>query len=279
VHRTITIALAACGATTPPLAPIDRAAEIAQLGSPDQAVRDAAAAHLRAHPASEHDEVYWKGQLAARAKPGMTSAQFAAEFHATSEGAASSGGSTTTIWRLDDQWTVQIFSDEPDSLREVGPVERSVRAVWVDPPKDFTGRWITYYVDGHIDNDFTYNHSVYAQQSTYYDNGQLVMTRHYVAGKLEGPERAFHDNGRVAYEGQYAGNNMVGHWVHWYPDGKIETEQSYDADGKLDGSSTTYRPDGSKQVTFEYSHGVETGQAGWDEHGILEYAHGSAEHH
>ena len=270
----------ACGATTPVQAPaIDPAVEIAHLESPDQATRDAAAARLRQHPLTGHDAAYWKAQLAARAKPGMTSEQFAAEFHATEQGGGSSGGSKTMIWRLDDGWTVEVYSNEPDALRGVGEPVPSLRSVWVEPPKGFTGRWVTYYVNGHIENDFTYTHGVYAQQSMYYANGQLVMTRHYVDGKLEGVETAFHDNGRTSYEGRYAGDKMVGHWMHWFPDGKVETDQTYDVDGNLDGPSTTYRPDGTKQVTFEYSHGVETGQAAWDEHGKLEYVHGSAEGH
>ena len=274
------VALAACGATAPAPAPpavIDPAAEIARLASPDQATRDDAAARLHAHQPSDHDEAYWSAQLAARAKPGMTSEQFAAEFHATSQGGASSGQSTTTIWRLDDLWTVQIFSDQPDALRGVGPLARRVRSVWVDPPKDFTGRWVTYYVTGRVENDFTYAHGVYAQQSMYYDNGRLVMTRRTTSpGSSKAPRPRFTTTAALP-------TKVVTPPTRWSATGCTGCPTASSRAIKPTtptASSMVPRPptgpNGTKQVTFEYSHGVETGQAAWDEHGKLEYAHGSA---
>jgi hypothetical protein len=277
------IVTGAC-ASAPPRATFDIALEVKQLGDWSQTTRDRAAKRIRAairadpQAAGARDEPYWRHELAANAKPGMTEPQVEAATHASMEGGGSSGESATINYRLDDYWVVQMYFDIRDSvniLREVGTLERRVHAIWVDPPKDFTGRWQTYFANGRLSHDIEYAHGVYVTFTSYFDNGQLVMKQHYVDGKNDGEEAAFHDNGAKAYVGHYAMGKMIGHWTHWFPDGRVETEQDYNDQGELDGQSWTYRPDGSK-VRFDYHAGKETGQAAWDEQGVLIYAHDSA---
>lgn len=274
----------ACASAPPKPAHVDLAPDVKQLADWTQATRDAAADRIRAVIAADpkagdaRDEAYWRAELAARAKRGMTPAQFEAALHATTQGGGSSGQSSTIIYRLDDYWDVEVYfdiHDTGDALREVGPLAHKVRAVWVEPPKDFTGRWKTYFANGRVAHDIEYAHGVYVTFTSLYDNGQLVMTQHYVDGKNDGEEVAFHDNGAKAYVGHYVAGKMVGHWVHWYPDGKVETEADYNDHGELEGQSWTHRTDGSK-VRFDYHAGKETGQAAWDQQGVLIYAHGSA---
>ena len=243
-----------------------------------QATRDAAAKHLRERKTTGvHDVAYWTKRIA-EIKIGAPVTDLEAKLSAKSETGVSSGQSTTAIYRLDDYNVIQIALDiSTKKILYIGEVENVPRSLWVDPPKDFSGHWKTYFVDGKLQRDYEYDHGTYATTSDYYDNGQLVMTRHYVAGKLEGPEVAFHPNGKKAYEGAYKHDQSVGHWVHWFPSGKVASDETY-VDGALHGTSTTHRETGEKTI-FEYDHGKETGQAAWDAQGKLEYAHGTAEAH
>ena len=145
---------------------------VARLSDSRQAVRDQAAAELRAASAAgpaaigDRGMEFWKKRLAA-IPLGITQAEFAKRMGAISEGSGSSGGGTSVIFRLDDYWVVNaFFTDEPapgassprmpEKLTGLAPVERSVRHVWVEPGKDFTGRWVTYFADGVMASDLDY---------------------------------------------------------------------------------------------------------------------------
>jgi hypothetical protein len=254
----------------------------AGLGDPRQEVRDRAARAMRAalsrdaRAAADPGEAFWKKKLAA-IRPGITKAQFMAETGAIEEGTGGSGQSFTSNFRLDDYWTVSAYFDRPDKLREIGTLARRPRALWVDPPKAFSGKWVTYFVNGSVSHDIAYVNGQYERFTAYHDNGQLAYTQHYVEGKIDGPEVGFHPNGKKAYEGRHAAGKSVGRWVHWYANGNMQSEQTY-VDDALDGISMNWREDGTKSSRMDYRAGKETGQAAWDEKGALLYAHGSAEH-
>lgn len=261
----------------PPMPSVPEALEA--LRAPQPAVRERAARALRkaiaADPAAAGDpgEAFWKDKLAA-VRPGVTTAQFEKATGARAEGGASSGRSTSSIFRLDDYWTVQVSFDLPDSLRAVGPLARRPRAVWVAPAKDFSGKWVTYFVNGAVAHDIQYKGGSYERFSAYYDNGQLTYEQRYVDGKIDGAEVGYHPSGKKAYEINHSAGKNVGRWVHWYPNGKLESEQTYVA-GALDGKVIHWREDGTKSSRIDYRAGKEIGQAAWDEKGKLLYAHGS----
>jgi hypothetical protein len=255
---------------------------VKQLSDPEQSVRDAAAAFLRKSLAADAGvpgdpgEAFWKKKLAA-IRPGITVARFKAVTGGTSEGAISSGQSTTTTWRLDDYWVVGTTFDQPDKLRSVGAPARHARSVWVEPPaKDFSGRWVTYFVNGLVDHDIQYARGSYERFTAHHDNGQVAYEQRYENGQIDGPEVGFHPDGRRAYEIAHSAGKNVGRWVHWYPSGKLQSEQTY-VDGELEGPSVNWRQDGTKSSRIDYRRGKETGQAAWDEQGKLLYAHGSLE--
>jgi hypothetical protein len=254
---------------------------VKRLSDPKQSVRDAAAAEIRAAIArdvsstGDPGEAFWKKKLAS-IKPGITAAQFMSATGATNEGAASSGQSTSAIYRLDDYWTVAVYFDNPDKLREVGALTRRARSVWVEPPKGFSGKWVTYFVNGVVDNDIQYAKGTCERFTAHYDNAQLAYEQRYKNGQIDGAEIGYHPDGSKAYEIRHAAGKSVGRWVHWYANGKIESEETY-VNGVLEGTSTHWRQDGTKSTRMDYKAGKETGQAAWDEHGKLLYAHGSAQ--
>jgi hypothetical protein len=269
-------------AGTPQNAPPDLPTAVQRLADPQQAVRDAAASYVRqtlaadAGASADPGEAFWKKKLAS-IRPGITAAQFKSATGATSEGTLSSTQSSTTTWRLDDYWTVSVTFDLPDKLRTVGPLGRRARSIWVEPPaKDFSGRWVTYFVNGVVDHDIQYLHGTYERFTANHDNGQVAYEQRYKDGRIDGPEVGFHRDGRRAYEIAHSAGKSAGHWVHWYPNGKVQSEQTY-VDGDLDGPSIHWREDGTKSSRIDYRRGKETGQAAWDEQGKLLYARGTAE--
>jgi hypothetical protein len=268
-------------ASQPPEGPAGSVGEaVKQLSDPRPSVRDAAAATLRKllaeDPTAARDpgEAHWRMKLAAIPR-GISSEEFARLTGASSEGGASSGRSSTTNWRLDDYWTVTVTFDLPDNLREVGELTRNARRIWVDPGKGYSGAWTTYRVNGVVDHKIEYVGGNYVRFASYYDNGQLVSEQHYKDGAIDGPELGFHRGGQKAYAIEYAAGKPVGRWVHWYANGNLQSEQTY-VDGRLDGVTMNWREDGTKSSRIDYRKGEETGQAAWDEHGVLLYARGSA---
>ncbi len=261
------------------LPPGGLAAAVGQLADPRQDVRDAAAAQVRAALAAgaslpgDRGVAHWQALLATVA-PGTTTDAFRRRTGATGEGGASSGQSATLTWRLDDVWTVTTYVDLPDRIREITAPTRHVRASWVAPPADHSGRWVTYFVTGTIAHDIDYDHGSYRRFAAYHDSGHLASEQRYKDDGIDGPEVGFHPDGAKAYEIGYADGKPAGHWQHWYPDGTRQSEVTY-VDGVRHGRSTEWRPDGTRAVLFEHDHGRELGQTAWDEHGALLYARGS----
>jgi hypothetical protein len=262
----------------------DVAAWVAELADPDQAKRDAAAGALRdalvdERLAAEVDrgEAYWAPRVAAL-DDGMTVAEVERALPAEQGAGASSGTSMTVQFRLDDYWTLEAYFDtrnDPARLFEVGPLSHSIHYVWIDPPDGYTGRWMTYHVNGALAYDIDYLTGTYARFRSYYASGQLVYEQLYVDGKVHGPAAGFHEDGAKSYTGRYDAGKQTGAWVHWHPNGVKASEQTY-VDGTLDGVATTWRADGSKSLERFMRAGTETGQASWDERGVLQYAHGEA---
>ena len=253
---------------------------VKQLSDPRPLVRDVAAANLRKllaqDPAAARDpgEAHWRKKLAKIPKS-ISSDEFARLAGASSEGGESSGQSSTITWRLDDYWTVTTYFDLPDNLREVGELAHNPRRIWVDPGKGYSGAWTTYRVNGVVDHAIEYEDGKYVRFASYYDNGRLISEQHYKGGVIDGRELGFHRGGQKAYAIEYAAGKPVGRWVHWYANGNLQSERTY-VDGKLDGVTMNWREDGTKSSRVDYRRGEETGQAGWDGHGMLVFARGSA---
>jgi antitoxin component YwqK of YwqJK toxin-antitoxin module len=265
--------------------PIDVAATVALLTDPNQAVRDKAAEKLRAALADEsvrakvdRGEAYWKDRIAAATKLGMSIEEVARALDASRTGGASGGGSTSMGFQLDDYWSFAAYFNnrvEPEELFKVGPVSRSVRHAWVEPPKGYSGPWVTYYVNGVVSHDIVYKTGSYVRLRVFYANGQRTYEQNYVNGRVEGPEIGFHENGKKAYSIQTFGGVKTGRWTWWHDNGKLASEETY-VNGKREGPATRWRADGSKSTVFHYHEGKETGQAGWDESGKQTYATGTA---
>ena len=130
------------------------------LESPAQATRDAAAAKLRKTykrtPKSKLAPLVTKIK-----KPGMTKEKtlaLLAPYHPKSEGAGAGGGGETILYRIDDGWLLEAaFSTRGDGKVLAARLLESIRDVWIEPPKDFTGTWITYLANGEKSREMKYD--------------------------------------------------------------------------------------------------------------------------
>jgi hypothetical protein len=129
------------------------------LESPSQQTRDAAAAKQRKlfKPTPRSKLQHLVKQIK---KPGMTKAKTLAllrPYRPTSEGAGAGGGGETILYRIDDSWLLECgFSDRGDGKVLDARLIENVRNVFVEPAKDFTGVWTTYYADGQPSFEITY---------------------------------------------------------------------------------------------------------------------------
>lgn len=262
---------------------------IARLQDPAQSVRDSAAKEiqetLKLDPTAAYDlgEQYWKKQFEA-VKPGMTMAEIRKVTGAPDPGpgmggmGACSGGSCTISYRLDDYWNVTLFTSTlGKGLLGVNGFSRFARYVWVEPPKNYSGKWVTYFVNGLPSHEIQYSDGRYRLFKKFHDNGLLSVEQKYPDGQIDGPEIGRYPDGRKSYEGSYSGGKRAGVWVHWYPNGKKQLEEIYYSGGTLRGR-TSWHENGVKSLESKYGpDGKETEQAAWKEDGSLAYAHGSLE--
>lgn len=245
-------------------------------------VRSAAADRIRdilkQNPAAAQDpgESYWNDKFM-KVEKGMDLAHIRELTGAEGGGDLMhmcSGGSCYPTLRLDDYWTVNLVTSNDGHLLERREFLRTAKSFWVDPPKGFTGKWITYFLNGRPAHDQEYLNGKVTKHLVYYDNGQLTYGQTHPNGNAEHPEIGYYRDGRKMYEGTYQADKMVGTWIHWYPSGKKQAEQIY-----LNGhqkSFTQWYENGQKKILMQYDErGKEKGQAAWKEDGSLQFAHGS----
>lgn len=74
-----------------------------------------------------------------------------------------------------------------------------------------------------------------------------------------GDHREYHPNGQIKIEGQYDMNKQrTGLWISYYDNG-IKWSESFYVDGKKEGHSITFFPNGSPRYVGEYKDDKQTG--------------------
>ena len=79
---------------------------------------------------------------------------------------------------------------------------------------------------------------------TNYDNGQLRLEGHYVAGQKQGTFRWWYPSGQLGSEELFEGNQKEGLSRMWYENGQIKQEGNY-RNGVLKGQMKYWEIDGS----------------------------------
>ena len=252
---------------------------VARLHEASNEARAAAAASLRralaANPSArtnDHGRVYWEQRIA-QVNPGMKHAEVVTLLRPHDQGERGSSGSGVThvaTWRLDHYWIVVVQYRNPDSVIKRPTLHRRAMSIWVKPPKEHTGTWVTWHVNGQKSHEIEYENGKYDGRFTsYHDNGREAVEQHYRSGICSGVATGWSRNGRKCYEGQYASGKRQGTWTHWYEDGQLRSREQL-KNGETDGIRTTWHPSGQKQYEVHYRSGKKHGpDRAWDEAGRL----------
>jgi hypothetical protein len=213
-----------------PLSPAMAAASpIGDLSSPDQGVRDKAAAELRSSFRST-PESKWT-EIVGRISKGQSKKEILdllLPTKVTAEGGAGSGQTHSESFRLDDEWILIChFYNDGDILidRALG---QSIRQVGVKPPEHFTGLWVVYYINGTKSHEIAMRDGRYFGEFTaYHANGAKGCVQHYTDKGIDGSDTGYHPSGKVAYTGQYKEGKQIGTWTWYDESGKITSTQTY----------------------------------------------------
>jgi hypothetical protein len=199
---------------------------VAALRDRSNEARAAAAASLRrllaADPSArtnDHGREYWQRRIAA-VKRGMKHAEVvkllppydttrSLDQHLWAWPA--SGYAHKTGWRLDHYWLVAVNYNNPDIVRGRPKLESSTMSVGVMYPRDYTGTWTMWYVNGQKYYEYGFlNGKMHGACAKYYDNGQKRCETHYRNGKAHGLSRTWHRTGKLHRSWDYLDGKVIG---------------------------------------------------------------------
>ncbi len=117
-----------------------------------------------------------------------------------------------------------------------------MKYVWVEPPEDFTGTWVTYFINGEKARQVDYvNGNRFGTLISYYSCGAKAYVQHYNADGCDGEDTGYFPSGRISYRAHYKAGNPVGTWIWYDEDGNIKTTREHRTNKK--------KPNKSEQAT------------------------------
>jgi hypothetical protein len=210
---------------------------VALLGNPDSGRRAAAAAELRqliaANPdakTNNHGEEYWR-KLVDSVKVGMKHAEVLKILPSVDQNIPVQGEGQEHVmtWRLDDYWTVTVFYLNPDAVKERPRLYREALRVWVQPPADFTGTWVTWHVNGQKSYEREFRNGMLNGLSLiFYDNGSKLHQQYYIDSVPSDTAFFWYPDGRKKSQGDYTNRKRTGTWIFWDADGSVDTVEYKD---------------------------------------------------
>lgn len=195
------------------------------IGSHSQEVRDAAAKILRDNYVPPSAET-WNPVVAevtiGDAKTKIL--EMLRHWQVTVESGPAAGGSHSEFYRLDDRWVLWCWYRNVDNTLIDRALREDMRHIWVPPPPDFTGVWITYFVNGQPSHEIHYKAGQYLGEFTsFYPNGSRAVVQHYGPFGIDGEDTGYFPSGRVSYRAYYNDGSAVGTWTWYNEDGSIRT--------------------------------------------------------
>jgi antitoxin component YwqK of YwqJK toxin-antitoxin module len=268
---------------------------VKELSSDNPQIRDQSARRIREllvdNPNSrsnDHGKEYWEQRIR-RVKKGMILSEVVEllpplRLRGTAPDFFGRGGwsgqTGFRAWRLDHYWEVTVhfsYKDnigiQPDEHRRVlftPELHQEAMRVYVEPSSDFTGTWVTWFVNGQKSHKIEYDNGKYhGNFVAFHDNGSKNVQQHYRDGVCHGKDIGWSRDGRKIYEGLYVNGKKEGIWTHWFPDGSLRSHCEY-RDGKWHGTWTTWHEDGKKAGEVSYRNGKKHGtDRKWDKSGKL----------
>jgi len=198
---------------------------LAELSSPQQQVRDAAATRIRKtyrKPARDQWDAALKTIQEGETKQAIRERLKLKE----SEGGIGTGQSHLETFRLDDRWVLRAwFFNEGDRFRS-GEIVEHVRHIWVAPPGNFTGTWVVYFANGQPSHVIEYRNGAYHGTFTSnHPNGTKSVVQHYGPEGADGEDTGYFPSGKVSYRALYRAGKAVGTWVWFNEDGTVRSTQ------------------------------------------------------
>jgi len=133
---------------------------------------------------------------------------------------------------LDDYWAVTLQLSDFGHERLLGPpsLVRSVRRVWVQPPTDYTGTWVTWHVNGQKASENQYANGRYDGTCVgFYNDGSRYIVQHFMDHVCDGPETGHCRSGKKLRDGRYQRGKRVGTWPWWSENGQVTSVQEHEA--------------------------------------------------
>jgi uncharacterized protein len=110
-----------------------------------------------------------------------------------------------------------------DALLHHALIEQ-MRHVWIEPPADFTGVWITYFVNGQRSHEIHYRNGQYfGTLTSFHANGAKAVVQHIGAEGAEGEETDYSPSGALNYAGRHSNGKPAGTWVSYNEDGSVRS--------------------------------------------------------
>ena len=262
------------------------------LSDPRSEVRSNAAAALRRILAADpeaapdrHSEAYWNARFAElepglaitaalqRLRPHIAPGKEDKVMWAVWGNADRSG---TECHRLDDYW-LGVFSlqdEDKKTLRKSPLLSFDVRSAWVSPPGDYTGPWITWYVNGQKCQAIPYRGGkMNGALVSFFDTGVKGSEEYYKDGVPDGPSNGSYKNGKRRFQMFFKNGEPDGIWQFWYENGRPDNLLEYKR-GKQHGRSATWHENGQLAHEEYYKNGEKDGlDRGWDEQGKPAWVH------
>lgn len=130
----------------------------------------------------------------------------------------------------------------------------------VDEEGRKTGHWRVEYPDGGTlyEADFVEGKPV-GEMIRYFEKGAVKARMNFEPGSERSRVRLFYENGKPAAYGLYVNQGKDSVWTYYSEfDGTVRIRESY-RDGKLDGVSRSYYPNGEISEEVEWKQGVKEG--------------------
>lgn len=245
------------------------------LGDPSQAKRIAAATALRemfarrkdARP-NDHGEAYWRARISKIKFGDLRKEVYGllppdpplkdGEVHAGA--VIGSGRTEIESYRLDDYWSVTVSFHIPGTVSALPSLRNDPKRIWIDPPKNYTGEWNGWFVNGRKATCNHYKNGKYdGVLSWYRTNGRMIFQQQYKGGVITGDEAGWHEDGKKSYTGQYDKNGKrTGKWTHWFESGQMHSRTEHLA-GKFHGLRELWHENGQLRYQDHYQNGVKHG--------------------
>lgn len=201
----------------------------ADLGSPLQQFRDAAAKTLRETYVPPR-RTNWN-TFVSKIKRGDPQAKVLALFPPPGpqqEAFIVGPTNSTASYRLDDLWILVCQWDDFKHTLISFQTAEQMRHVWIAPSREYTGVWTTYYVNGQTCSVINFRSGKYFGEFTSYrPDGSKSCVQHYGPNGCEGDDTGYYPSGKVFYKGVQKNGIQTGIWTWYNEDGSIRAQKEF----------------------------------------------------